>query len=222
MTDAELHADLAEGLSSSQIASRRSISVQAVNKRRKRLRFQETAVAVVSQPESARLVSAQLDALEEIAHSFSRIRLLMDACDRWLRDAEDPTIYDIGPRSEEVMVTYWDSDDEGNPTRAKAKLSELLRKVDNGGVLTIGSVERYADPRGLIISTTREARAAVAQCIELAQKLADARAMQTLREKVLDEISKVSPEIAERIACAVRRVLVLHDAAGGSGALPSG
>lgn len=216
-----MQSDLAEGLSSSQIASKRGISVQAVNKRRKRQRFQQTAVAVVSKPESARLVSAQLDALEEIALSYRRIKLLMDACDRWLRDADNPDQYDVGPRDEEVLVTYWDTDAGEEPRKAKATLRELLARIDRSGTLTIGARERYADPRGLILSTAKETRAAVAQCLDLAQRLADARAMETLRESLLAEIAKVSPEIAERIACAVRRVLVLHDATAGPGALAS-
>lgn len=214
LSDADLQADLAEGLSSPQIAAKHGMTAQAVNKRRKLLRFREAAIAVVAKPESFRFVSAQLDAMEEMALSFNRVRLLMDACDAWLRDADDPDLYNIGPRDEEVIVTYWDMDCE-EPKKAKATLRELLARIDKSGILTIGAREKYADPRGLILSTAKEVRATVAQCIELAQMLADARAMQTFRESLLAEIAKVDPEIAERIACAVRRVLVLRNASGG-------
>jgi len=221
MTDAELAADLAEGLSSSQIAERRGISRQAVNKRRKHLKFQAAAVAVVSGPESTRFVAGQLDALDMIRETLEKTTLLMDASDRWLRDVDDPTRYDIGPRSEEVMVTYLDFREE-KPKKAKASLQELLERAERYGGMVVGSKQTYADPRELILSTAREVRATVGQLVELAQMLADARSMQLLRETLLAEIAKADPEIAERIAGAVRRVLVLHSAAGGVDSLAAG
>ena len=44
--------------------------------------------------------------MAELRRCFERVNLLFDACDRWLRDADDPSRYDIGPRAAEVLVTY--------------------------------------------------------------------------------------------------------------------
>jgi predicted DNA-binding protein YlxM (UPF0122 family) len=67
--------------------------------------------------------------------------LLRDACDRELRDPEDPTRYFMGPRSWDVAVVYdedqvIEEDGDGNAlkvrkVRKKAQLSELLQGVPN-------------------------------------------------------------------------------------------
>ena len=46
------------------------------------------------------------DVMKEFGRCFERTNLLFEACDRWLRDPEDPTRYDINPRSEDVWITF--------------------------------------------------------------------------------------------------------------------
>lgn len=41
--------------------------------------------------------SDAIDVMEELTRYFRRVNLLLDACDRWLRDPDDPTQYEIGP-----------------------------------------------------------------------------------------------------------------------------
>ena len=102
-----------------------------------------------------------LEVMDELRRCFERVNLLFDACDRWLRDADDPTRYDIGPRAEELRVTY--EEERSGPAgkrsivRRKATLAELLAEVngsDSSPVRTVTMVEtKHADPRELVLKT---------------------------------------------------------------------
>lgn len=96
------------------------------------------------------------DLMEELKSCIRRITLLFDACDRWLRDAENPDQYDIGPRAGDISVTYWEDGPSGKRVKRKAKLSALLAEVTshNGRGRTIELVEtKHADPRELVLKT---------------------------------------------------------------------
>jgi hypothetical protein len=97
----------------------------------------------------------------ELDRCFERVNLLFDACDRWLRDPTDPSRYDIGPRAEEMMVTYTEvpANEESKPRQRKASLAELLQRIDQAPVeakpgRTVTMVEtKHADPRELVLKT---------------------------------------------------------------------
>jgi hypothetical protein len=97
----------------------------------------------------------------ELDRCFERVNLLFDACDRWLRDPTDPSRYDIGPRAEEMMVTYTEvpANEESKPRQRKASLAELLQRIDQAPVeekpgRTVTTVEtKHADPRELVLKT---------------------------------------------------------------------
>jgi hypothetical protein len=96
------------------------------------------------------VVSASLT-LEQLDRCLRRTNLLFDACDRWLRDAEDPSRYDIGPRAENVKVTYVERGDDNKVTRKKATIAELLDRAA-GVAPEVRLVEtRHADPRELVL-----------------------------------------------------------------------
>lgn len=97
-----------------------------------------------------------LDVMTELHRCFERVTLLFDACDRWLRDADDPTRYDIGPRADDVQVTYQDVGTDGKPVRRKAALSTLLSRLEAGGVVVERWESKYADPRDLLIKTAAQ------------------------------------------------------------------
>jgi hypothetical protein len=91
------------------------------------------------------------DLLSELRQCIERVSLLSDACDRWLRDPDDPTQYNVGPRSEDVTVTYEEMDSE-RVLRKKAPLSELLARLE--GRYTVTAVEtKHADPRELLLKS---------------------------------------------------------------------
>jgi hypothetical protein len=97
----------------------------------------------------AQEVANGTDLLQELRTIGERVRLLSDACDRWLRDPDDPERYDIGPRAEEVQVTYLEYVGD-KPVRRKKRLSELLSlALDGPSVLLVET--KYADPRDLVL-----------------------------------------------------------------------
>ncbi len=99
------------------------------------------------------------ETLAQLNRCLERVNLLFDACDRWLRDPHDPMRYDIGPRAEDLRVTYIEPDGEGKTVRKKAKLSELLARLD-GIAPEIRMVEtKHADPRELVLQTAKRLEA---------------------------------------------------------------
>lgn len=115
------------------------------------------------------------DLMEELESCFRRINLLFDACDRWLRDAENPNQYDIGPRAADMSVTYWEDGPKGKRVKRKAKLSSLLAKVtsNSGRGRMIELVEtKHADPRELVLKTAARLQAQVELLAKLLGELA--------------------------------------------------
>jgi hypothetical protein len=220
-SDEQLREDLAAGLRPAQIADKHGVSRPAVSKRISRLEV-GTVSAVTAPEESRRFVRSQVDAAEVLAECLQRVRLLQDACDRYLRDPEHPGQYDVGPRAADVEVIYWRVDDEGNRAGRKPARENLQTLLDRVG--GIGEVERaeyrQADPRELLLSTSTECRRTVESGLALTQRLLDARAQQVWREEVLGAIAEVDPGLRNEIADRIRRRLSLFAAFGGPGALP--
>jgi hypothetical protein len=134
------------------IAKQFSISPSAVDRHKK-----AHIPMALAQAKAVQTEADAIDVMAELHRCFVRVNLLFDACDRWLRDADDPTRYDIGPRAEELSVTYEDvvEDLNGNPytVRRKKKLSDLLLVIESE-TRTITLVEtKYADPRDLVLKT---------------------------------------------------------------------
>jgi predicted transcriptional regulator len=222
-TDQELREAISRGTKPADFARQVGVSRQAVNSRVKQLQL-TTASAVVAPEESRRFTATQIDVMEQLALNLRRANLLMDACDAWLRDADDSRKYDLGPRGDEVLVTYF-VEEEGprggrNRTGRKEPLDTLLarleRLTDKAGPTVCAEIGRtefkHADPRELILKTQAECRQSVALFADLIQRLMDAETMQAWREAVVAEVAKESPEVARRINERIRRTLVLHAA----------
>jgi hypothetical protein len=140
-----------EGNSAPQIAAHyRGISDDAV-RRHAAGHLPATLAAAATQ----KSLASSADTLRQLERCLERVNLLFDACDRWLRDPEDSTRYEIGPRAEDIRVTYEERGDNGKATRRKARLSELLKRVA-GEAPDVQLVEtKHADPRELILHTAK-------------------------------------------------------------------
>ena len=99
-------------------------------------------------------VAHAIGVMAELRRCFERVNLLFDACDRWLRDPENPAVYDIGPRAHEVKVTYATAGADGKPLRKKAPLAVLLARLEEGGVAVESWEVKHADPRELVLKTS--------------------------------------------------------------------
>src|SRR5690242_19426041 len=93
--------DLIEGGSAVRVAAKfRAITEDAVTRHARKHLPQRLAKAAAAKE----TVTADR-ALAQLEKCLNRVNLLMDACDEWLRDPENPERYYIGPRAEDVMVT---------------------------------------------------------------------------------------------------------------------
>ncbi len=97
-----------------------------------------------------------LDVMEELGRCFQRVNLLFDACDRWLRDADDPDRYDIGPRAGDILVTYEEPGADGKPVRRKEALDRLLARLEASGAMVERWESKHADPRELVLKTAQQ------------------------------------------------------------------
>lgn len=217
-TDEQLRVDIQAGMKAADIARKYAVSPAAVSKRVKQLGL-TTLTAAVQPFEARRHVRQSIDAMEQVGRNLEKANLLMDACDEWLRDADDPSKYDIGARSEEIDVTYEVevSTPQGFRVEKRKKpltfLMDQLEGRDEDGARFIGwkyGEAKRADPRDLILKTAQETRGNLSLAADLARTLADIRVMHTFREVTLQEIAKVAPEVAVNIAEAVRRSIVLQ------------
>jgi hypothetical protein len=137
---------LVAGESVSKIAALFRVSADAVARHRAHIPAQ------LAKAQAAQETADAIDIMAELKRSLGRVNLLFDACDRWLRDADDPTQYDIGPRAHDVLVAYTEQQD-GRPMRKKARLSILL---DQTGVDVESAETKYTDPRLLLLRTSAQ------------------------------------------------------------------
>src|SRR5215212_654344 len=138
----------------------------------------------------------------ELDRCFERVNLLFDACDRWLRDPDDPERYDVGPRVEEMWVSYADADG----SRHKATLAELLSRVEagTGGGATMVET-KHADPRELVLKTAARLQPQIELLAKLVGELDERPTLNVL----------ISPEWLE-LRAAVVGALELHPEARGA------
>lgn len=138
----------------------------------------------------ARSGASAVDEYVTLQRCWEKMDLMLDACDRFLTDPADASRYDLGPRADDVEVVFVDG--TADPKLRKARLSELLRKVEEGlGMTTVGSRWKIADPRKLIHSTVREIRGNIAL-------LQDVRNM-VPKDKALEMIGAVESAVMRNL-----------------------
>lgn len=137
------------------IAARFRVTTQALQRHKA-----EHLPARLLEAAQAQEVVTATNVMAELERCFARVNLLFDACDRWLRDPDDPERYDLGPRSEDVRVVYEEAGADGKPRRRKERLSALLARLEarEGGLgVRIESAEyKHADPRELVLKTAAQ------------------------------------------------------------------
>jgi len=111
--------------------------------------------------------SDAVDVMHELGRALRRVNLVFDACDSWLRDPDDPTRYDIGPRASDITVVYSEPGTTGKPIQRKALLSALLARVEDESYQIERWHFKHADPRELILKT----HAQLTSSLELLAKL---------------------------------------------------
>jgi hypothetical protein len=154
-------------------------------------------------------------------------RKLMEACDRYLTDPDNPRQYTLGPRAEDIDVVYWDTvggdaddDDEEEAVeprmiRRKAILSDLLKKA---GVPITQVNWKTADPRELILKASMTAKGNlefIAQLIGLIKK--DQGAQQNIQINVFEMMPIVRATLMQHPAALAAVDKAMRDAMNGNG-----
>ncbi len=152
--------------------------------------------AHLAKAEEAKEIARADSLTAELKRIMARINLLFEACDRWLRDPENPEQYDIGPRAEDVSVTYLEPAGEGKVIRRKARLSKLLPQVEKDGRSVTLVEVKYADPRELILKTAQRLEG---QLELLAKLLGELQEGQTVNILVLPEWHALRAKILEAL-----------------------
>ena len=104
----------------------------------------------------AQAVTQGINLLQQMERMAERANLLFDACDRWLRDADDPSRYDIGPRAEDVRITYTVRGEDGRPRTKKEWMAELLGRLEDNGIPVVSWETKRADPRELVLKAAAQ------------------------------------------------------------------
>ena len=91
--------------------------------------------------------------MDEVERLTTHTNKMLAACDEYLTDSEDPTKYDIGPRSTEIDVQYLTKDSSGRTVKRKERLSALLERLDGNGKEITATFYKIADPRELLLKT---------------------------------------------------------------------
>ena len=182
---------LVEGDSDTGVAAHfRGLSPDAVRRHR-----QSHLPALLAEGAAVAKRADAFDTFQQLDQCLERVNLLFGACDRWLRDPDDPTQYDIGPRAENLKVTYVERGEDGKAVRKKAALSELLARVA-GEAPDVRLVEtRHADPRELVLHTVKRLEGLVELFARIRGELPDT--------PVAILVSPAWVELRGRILCAL-------------------
>ncbi len=129
-------------------------------------------------------------AMADLKKLTKRLNLMLDACDRMLRDIDDPSRYDLGLRAEEVPVTYETRDDNGKVCRKKSTLGLLLAMIGSEGDVKIAD-PHPPDPRNLLLNTCHELRMAVTTCVQLMERMTDVEELESLKESLMTAFAAV-------------------------------
>ena len=139
----ELNKALMKGEPVRDIAERFGLKPTAVQKHK----------AHISALISERKEEVTTSALQDIKRYIQRAETLWRACDRFLRDPDNPDEYDLGPRDRDIEVIYEEKVPAADGFKSVMKRAMLSQLLDKTGKHVIGSRYRVADPRELVLKS---------------------------------------------------------------------
>lgn len=155
------------------IAARFGVSMGAIDRHKS-----DHLPARLVAAERAQEVASAGRVMAELERGLARVNLLLDACDRYLRDPEDPDRYDVGPRAGDVTVVYEEPVDDGRPRLRRERLSVLLARLGSTeaglGLRVVATEVKHADPRELLLKTAGRLRDQLELVARLAGELQEA------------------------------------------------
>lgn len=166
------------------IAKRFNLSSAAVNRHKVHL------PATLTKAKDVQEIAQADNVMGELKRCMTRINLLFDACDRWLRDPDNPEQYDISPRADDVIVVYEEMGNLGKSVRKKAPISQLLEKIEGAKLNVISWESKQSDPRELILKTAGTLQGNIDLLAKLVLQLETIKRIEVLEKNILPEVNK--------------------------------
>ena len=141
---------LVKGDSTRLIATRFGISQAAISRY-----MRNKLIPRMSKAQATRELQGGSDLLDRLESYIRIAHKMIKAAEEYLQDPDDPNKLHLGPRAEEVNVTYVESFEDVSVTR-KSTLQQLIAKLENKGeersLRITGLTSRYEDPRRTILN----------------------------------------------------------------------
>lgn len=142
---------------------------------------------------------------EEFLKNLDFVHKLRDASEKWLTDPDDPSVFTIDPRAEEIDILYIDNSGE-KPVQKRTTLAEALARIEDRYYDATPFV-KTVDLREYALKTVDRIDKTLEQFAKMGgdytqdkKNPADAKTMAEKYAQALVEKLKYSPEQAREIA----------------------
>lgn len=151
--------------------------------------------------------------IKQVEADIDMVHKLVRACDEWLTDPDDPSKYFLGPRGEEIEITYQEKDtgtDRLLPTMRKASLQEMIDTVEKNGHFVVRNITtKHADPRELLLKAIAKLEGIVKMILDTTMAEIENKHKRTAMDKAQSEGKTISFEkeinqITERVIIAMK------------------
>lgn len=196
------------------IAERYGLSTTAVHRYLHERLHKTAAEAMLAESKAAGEV-----VLTEMADVMSKTRKLLDACDEWLTDPDDPDKYFLGPRGDEITITYNEIKKrkiKGVVKETKVKRKETLEQAlarlnakDDREILRVSY--RHYDIRKLILDNADSLTKQLNLMAEIKGAIPDIKVNITISEawmyikQVIIDATKGHPDVRGKIIDGIRK-----------------
>ena len=160
--------------------------------------------------ESKKLVGDSL--VKQVEADIVLVHKLVKACDEWLTDPDDPTKYFLGPRGQEIDITYQETDPETgrlDKIMKKASLQEMMHAIESEGIVIRNITTKQADPRELLLKAIGKLEGIVKMILETTQNEIENKHKRAAIDKASKDGGMISFEkqisqITERVTIAMK------------------
>lgn len=150
--------------------------------------------------------------VKQVEADIVLVHKLVRACDEWLTDPDDPSKYFLGPRGQEIDITYQETDPETgrlDKMMKKASLQEMIHAIEAGGFVIRNITTKQADPRELLLKAIGKLEGIVKMILETTQNEIENKHKRAAIDKASKDGSVISFEkqisqITERVTIAMK------------------
>ena len=151
--------------------------------------------------------------VKQVEADITMIHKLIQACDEWLTDPDDPSKYFLGPRGNEIEITYMGKDKEtGRQEKIprKATLQEMISVIEDEKLYVIHNItHKHADPRELLLKAIAKLEGIVKMILDTTMAELENKHKREALDKAEKEggtitVEKQVSQITERVIIAMK------------------